>query len=205
MQHITKRNMSPQTALSRQLRSEGRPRPTALDAFKLARRKFIAGERIEMQSLAEEVGTSRVTLHRWVGSRDLLLGEILWSLAEPTLRDARAKTRRRGGAGVAEAFGRFLKVTNEAPFMRRFLEAEPEIALRVATTKRSPLQTKLVAATREMLEAEVEAGRLDPPMDLDDLAYIMVRLGESFVYTDVITGGQPEPEKAERAIAALLR
>ena len=35
-----------------------------------------------MQTLARELGTSRFTLHRWVGSRDLLLGEVLWSLAE---------------------------------------------------------------------------------------------------------------------------
>jgi AcrR family transcriptional regulator len=197
--------MSLQTALARELHSDGHRRPTPLDAFKVARRKFLAGERIEMRTLAEEVGTSRVTLHRWVGSRDLLLAEILWSLAEPTLAEARARTRRRGGAGVAEAFGRFVKATHDAPFMRQFIEAEPEIALRVATTKQAPLQTNLVAAVREMLEAEVEAGRLDPPMDLDDLAYVIVRLGESFVYTDVITGGQPDPDKAERAIAALLR
>jgi hypothetical protein len=56
-----------------------------------------------------------------------------------------------------------------------------------------------------MLAAEVDAGRLDPPMDLEDLGYAIVRLGESFVYTDIITGGRPDPAKARQAIAALLR
>jgi hypothetical protein len=193
------------SSLTEQLRGGAPARPTALDAFKIARRRFLAGERIEMQALAEEIGTSRVTLHRWVGSRDLLLGEILWSLAEPTLRAARSATRRRGGAGIAETFGRFLEAVDRAPFMRRFLEREPEIALRVLTTKRSALQARLIAAIGELLLAEVQSGRLTPPMPLDDLAYTIVRLGESFIYTDIITGGEPAPDKARLAIAALLR
>jgi AcrR family transcriptional regulator len=176
-----------------------------LDAFKLARRKFMAGERIEMNALAAELGTSRVTLHRWVGSRDELLGEILWSLAEPTLRQARAATRRSGGAGIAETVGRFLGATHRAPFMRRFLEREPEIALRVLTTKRSAVQARSVNAMAALLAEEAQAGRLDPPLDLDDLAYLIVRIGESFVYNDVITGQDPDPDKARQAIGALLR
>jgi AcrR family transcriptional regulator len=197
--------MANDTALAKQLSPETSSKPTALDAFNAARRKFIAGERIEMQALAEEVGTSRVTLHRWVGSRDLLLGEILWSLTEPTLADARKATRRHGGAGIAEAWGRFLRTVNDAAFMRSFLEREPEIALRVLTTKSSPLQARLVDAVSEMIEAEVDAERLKAPMEVHDLAYVVVRLGESFVYSDVITGGEPDPTKAEQATAALLR
>jgi AcrR family transcriptional regulator len=193
------------TALTRELAGDLPRRPAPLDAFKAARRRFIAGERIEMQALAAELGISRVTLHRWVGSRDNLLGEVLWSLAEPTLRDARAATRTRAGAGIAEAFWRFMCTVLEAPFMRSFLTREPEIALRVLTTKHSPLQARLVGVLREMVAEETEAGRLDPPMKLDDLAYVVVRLGESFAYTNIIAGGQPDPDKARQAIAALLR
>jgi DNA-binding phage protein len=58
------------TPLRRQLAGEalGR-RPAALDAFLLARRRFIAGERVDMTALAQELGVNRVTLYRWVGSR----------------------------------------------------------------------------------------------------------------------------------------
>jgi hypothetical protein len=61
-----------------------------------------------------------------------------------------------------------------------------------------------VAITREMLAAEVERGDLTPPMDLDDLAYVIVRIGESFLYTDIIAGGTPSPGKARQAVLALL-
>lgn len=195
-----------ETVLAKRL-AEGplEPRPTALAAFKAARRKFIAGERIEMQALAAELGTSRVSLHRWVGSRDQLLGEILWSLGEPTLADARKATRSRGGAGIGETLERFIAVVLAAPFMGAFLEREPEIALRVLTTKSSPFQARLVAAIEAMLADEEAAGQLDPPLALPDLAYVTVRLAESFFYTDVIVGGDPDPGKARSAIAALLR
>jgi AcrR family transcriptional regulator len=193
------------TILARQLTADAPPRPTPLDAFKLARRKFIASERIEMQALADELGVSRVTLHRWVGNRDELLGEVIWSLAEPTIRDARTATKRRGGAGIAEVMWRFISVVLAAPFMRSFLEREQEIALRVLTTKRAPVQSRVAAAIRDMVIAEADAKRLKPPMEPDDLAYVILRLAESFTYTDVIAGGQPDPDKARQAIGALLR
>jgi AcrR family transcriptional regulator len=193
------------TPLARQLDGETQSRPTALEAFKLARRQFIRGQRIEMQGLASELGVSRVTLHRWVGSRDGLLGEVIWSLAEPTIRDAQMATRSRGGEGIAETLWRFISATRAAPFMREFLEREQEIALRVLTTKSARVQSRVVAAVRDMLAAEATAERLELPMEPDDLAYVIVRLAESFTYTDVITGEQPDPDKARQAIAALLR
>jgi hypothetical protein len=53
------------------------------DALRLARRKFLAAHRIDMTRLAAELGVNRVTLYRWVGSRDALMVEVLWSLAAP--------------------------------------------------------------------------------------------------------------------------
>src|SRR4051812_12226684 len=70
------------TRLQRELANEAAPRrPTPLDAFLLARRKFLAAERIDMSALADELGVNRVTLYRWVGSREQLLVEVVWSLA----------------------------------------------------------------------------------------------------------------------------
>src|SRR5947207_13651684 len=76
----------PSTRLQRQLASPGEfSRSTPLDAFRLARRKFLAGERIDMGGLADELGVNRVTLYRWAGSRAQLLVEVVWSVAARTL------------------------------------------------------------------------------------------------------------------------
>src|SRR5919202_1458320 len=72
------------------------PRPTALDAFLRARKRFLACERVDMSALAAELGVSRVTLYRWVGSRDRLLVEVIWSLAARTLEKIDTDVKERG-------------------------------------------------------------------------------------------------------------
>ena len=196
------------TVLARQLAAGPPSRATALDAFKLARRQFIAGQRIEMQALAEQLGVSRVTLHRWVGSRDLLMGEVHWSLAKPAFDNARARTTSHGGQAVADTIELYLADVLAAPFMHVFLEREGEIALRILTTTRSSFQANIVAYVRELISSEMG----DPPsrpgrkleLDLDDLAYLVTRIAESFFYIDIIAGGKPDPHKAGQAIAAVL-
>ena len=60
------------------------------------------------------------------------------------------------------------------------------------------------AEVESLLALAVAAGRLVPPLPVPDLAYLLVRIGESFVYTDVITGDAPDAEKAHAAVTALL-
>ncbi|HEX6391509.1 MAG TPA: QsdR family transcriptional regulator [Solirubrobacteraceae bacterium] len=191
------------TPLSRQL-ADGTPaRPVALDAFKLARRKFMAGERIEMTRLAQELGVSRVTLNRWVGSRDLLVGEVNWSLAHPTLEGARRRVTSTGADAVAETLEGFMADVLATSYMRAFLAREPEIALRILTTAGSGFQARLVAYVAMLIEQELP--RKELPLELDDLAYLIVRIAESFFYVDIIAGGTPDPGKAAVAVRALLR
>jgi len=77
------------TRLRRQLVGATTARPTALDAFRHARRTFLDGDRVDMQALARTLNVDRATLYRWVGSREQLLTEILWSLIEPTITKLR--------------------------------------------------------------------------------------------------------------------
>jgi AcrR family transcriptional regulator len=180
-------------------------RPDPLTAFRIARKWFLAGRRIEMRELAAELGVNRATLFRWVGNRDDLLAEILWSLAEPTLTAALNDAQGSGGRRIATAIGRFATVIDQTPFFRDFLRREPERALRVLTTRVGTVQSRLLAAVETIVREEISAGRLDPPLPVRDLAYVIVRIVESFIYADVITGEQIDVAGVEQAIAALLR
>ena len=84
------------TPLQSQLAGTATVRPAALDAFRLARRTFLAGERVDMPALARVLNVDRATVYRWVGSRDQLLTEILWSLIDPTIADLRKAHCRAG-------------------------------------------------------------------------------------------------------------
>ena len=56
-----------------------------------------------------------------------------------------------------------------------------------------------------LLEDQVAAGKLTLPLDIDTLAYLMIRVNESFIYSDVITGSEPDVDKAVEVVRLLLR
>jgi AcrR family transcriptional regulator len=178
-------------------------KPDALDAFRVARRWFMAGRRIEMQELAAELGVNRATLFRWVGGRDDLLGEILWSLAEPALAAAVEASDGNGARRITGAIGRFAATVDQADFLRELLRREPERALRILTTRAGTLQSRLVASIEGLLKDEVAQGNLHSPLPLRDLAYLIVRIVESFLYAEFITGEETDIERAHNAFAEL--
>ncbi|MBB4688257.1 QsdR family transcriptional regulator [Amycolatopsis jiangsuensis] len=178
------------------------PRPDAVAAFRLARGRFRDGRRVDLRDLVTELGVSRATLHRWVGSRDHLLGEILWAETAAVLDNVSFTGR--GGEGIAEAIGTFVHTVNGSAPFRAFLRREPERALRLLTTKASLVQSRTIDKLRTLLSGEITAGRLSTPLPAADLAYLLVRVGESFIYTDVITGDEPDAAKAHTAARMLL-
>jgi AcrR family transcriptional regulator len=193
------------TILERHLAERNDERPvTPTDALHAARRRFLRRQRIDMNELAQELGIGRATLYRWVGSRDQLLGEVLWSLAEQGLARARAEAAGRGAAWVLGVYSRFGELIVELEPLRHFVKSEPECALRVMTSKASPLQRRVVDTFRDVLvEARDRKGlrlRLDP----ETLAFTMVRIAESFLWTDLITGEAPDLTKAREVAKVLL-
>lgn len=197
--------MTRPTILERHLAAGNEARRiTPADALQAARRRFLRGERVDMNDLAQELGIGRATLYRWVGSRDRLLGEVLWSLAELGLAQSRAEATGRGAAWVLAVYRRFGDLIVGLEPLRHFVKSEPECALRVMTSKASPLQRRVVDTFRDVLvEAQKTRGlklRLDP----ETLAFAMVRIAESFLWTDLITGGAPDLAKAQEVTRVLL-
>ncbi|MFF1611909.1 QsdR family transcriptional regulator [Amycolatopsis sp. NPDC058278] len=172
--------------------------------FEVAREWFLSGRRLDMGELAQELSISRATLHRRIGGRDRLLGEILWSLSSASITRLWPACAGRGAAGVADFVSGYVRLANDSPPFRDFLRREPERALRLLTTRASVCQRRTTEKLTELVAGEVAAGRLEPPLPVPDLAYLLVRIGESFVYTDVITGDAPDAAKAHAAVTALL-
>jgi AcrR family transcriptional regulator len=194
------------TRLQRELAEGAGPRsPTPLDAFRLARRRFLAAERIDMSALADELRINRVTLYRWVGSREQLLVEILWSLTTRTLENVRAEVRGTGPERVVQVVTRFLEAVIDNRGMQRLLGEEPELAMRLLTLRDSGFQPRLIGAFDDLLRDEADAGRLDLPADRHDVAYVIVRLIESYTHMELILGERPDARRAEPILRMLLR
>jgi AcrR family transcriptional regulator len=193
------------TILERHLAARNQERPvTPTDVLYAARRRFLRSQRIDMNELAQELGIGRATLYRWVGSRDQLLGEVLWSLAEQGLARARSEAGGRGAAWVLGVYSRFGELIVELEPLRHFVKSEPECALRVMTSKASPLQRRVVDAFREVLVEARERSGLRLRLDPETLAFAMVRIAESFLWTDLITGEAPDLVKAREVTEVLL-
>jgi AcrR family transcriptional regulator len=198
------------TPLQCQLAGTTTARPTALDAFRHARRTFLAGDRVDMQALARGLNVDRATLYRWVGSREQLLTEILWSLIDPTINTLRkthnnaSQPATAGQSPAAAVITGTVRAVIANPGMQRFLDREGDLALRLLTTRASGFETRLTALIGEIINEEASAGRLSAAVPQEDLPYVLVRIMESYIYLGLITGEHPDPDRATKVINALL-
>lgn len=191
------------TPLARTLRDAKR-RATPLDALALASRKWQSGERIDIGQLAQELGVARATVFRWVGSRELLYGEVL-SQAYALQRAHIVQTAKGSGIErIVHIARRNLHALSTSPPLRKFIEQDPEFAIRVLTSKSSPVQARTIELEVTSLRELLSAAKIKPRLDIDTLAYIIIRIGEAFLYADVISGRKPEIEKAVAAIRILV-
>jgi len=160
-----------------------------------------------MGTLAQELGVNRVTLYRWVGTREQLLVEILWSLAERTLSDElkRVDAEDANGNRVACLLSSFAEICLRNAGMQRLLRDEGGLALRLLTLARYGFHQRFVSLVHDLLTEDAAAGRLQTPVPLDDLAYTAVRIVESYVHRAAITGDEPDAAPAARVLHALLR
>ena len=176
-------------------------RPTATDAVRLARRRWLGGERVDMSAMAAELDVNRVTLYRWVGSREALLVDIVWALAERTLADVEAETGGRGPGRVVAIVTRFAEVVIANPGMQRWLAEEGELAMRLLTRSDRGFQPRLIGYVEALLERE----RVELEADRREVAYVIVRVIESYTYLDLILGERPDARRAEPILRLLLR
>lgn len=191
------------TPLSKKLAAE---HGHAQRAFAAARETFVSAERIDMGDLAASLGVDRTSLFRWVGNRDALLTEVLWSLAAPTLVQAqRAAGPHSGPAPLAALLSHFAADLIEAPYFRTFLRREPARALRLLTTTDSPIQQRYVATVEWLLATRLGEEMAIGALSHHALAYLLVRVSESFTYADLIAGEAPSIEQAQAAFNHLLR
>lgn len=196
------------TPLQRHLTaSPGRARATPLDALTTADAWFKHGRRLDIQALAAELGVSRVTLHRWIGTREQLLVEVLWLNADRALRKlATEVTEERLSCSLTgEVLSRWAADVLAHPGIQQLQADEGELLARLLTHDASEFQSRLIDRVTELLADDIEAGRVTIELDAAELAYATVRIVESFVHTPAITGGAPNPDRNARVLRALLR
>ena len=180
---------------------------SSVRAVLLAARWVHEGRRLDMQGIADELGLSRATLFRHVGSREALLGKALSMLAQRTLAAAarRWEAERTPGELHTPGTGRQINaIVSQSAGLRRLLDDEPALTLRVLTDPLGPVQPGIVSFVEGLLRLDMTEFGLVLLTDPDALAYALVRLGESFLYADVLAARKPDVETADRLQRALI-
>lgn len=153
-----------------------------------------------MSAIANELGLNRITLYRWFGSREAFQVETVWSLTSYVLDDIDRTLRTTGPARIVDMAGRFLGVILGDPGMQHWLRTEGEQVMRLCTRHDMKYQPRLIAAFQAALDTEVARGELRLDIDSHEMAFVIVRLIETYTYLDLITG---EPADADRLIPVL--
>lgn len=167
------------------------------------RRRFLAGERIDVVALAAELGIARATVYRWFGDRDRFLGHVLWSLSADTLDTAIARRRPPGAEGVITALMDMLAAISEHRPFRTFLASDPGRAMQVLTGRDSVVADGLRARLTELVLDECPDS-VGPDLTAAELGFSLVRLAEAYLYADLIAGCEVELERARPIFRRLL-
>jgi hypothetical protein len=158
-----------------------------------------------MDRLAAELAVSRATLYRVVEGRDRLLGDVLWAMGEAILASARRKATGSGVDRLLEISRQFYDSIIRAAVFRSFVAAEPDAAVRVLFTPAGGVHERFVRAQAEIFAEEIQRTGVELAPDFDGLAYLYIRIFESMLYADLLSGRQPDLTLAERAARALLQ
>lgn len=187
------------------LQPDGSPEgaPTRDDLLRLARRRFLKGERLDMRAMGAELGVSRATVYRWAGNHDQLLGEVLSGLAQKTFTLAECGVRQRGRARVLEVFRRYLTLLATSKALQTALLRDPQQFLRV-TGRSGPVSRTTMALCEESLRRETERGALETSTDVAALASAMVRIGEATLYADILAGVEPDIDRSIEIVGLIL-
>jgi AcrR family transcriptional regulator len=164
-------------------------RATRDDAFLVARATFLQGARVDMGTMAEQLAVSRATVYRWCGSREALHEQILEQRALEFSTWARAEARGEGEERVIDVLRHVLRATTNAQPVRRFMEREPKLALRILTLRDGAVH-RVIAET--LVDVAREAGTVSP--DLKSRIDDAVHLGAVMQWATVAIDEEPDTE-----------
>lgn len=170
----------------------------------VARTVWLRDGQLGMDAVIAESGISRATLYRRVGNKDRLLGLVFASVILRTFERAESSTSGVGKVRVLAVLHKCLTaiVSNEG--FRQFLRRDPRLALRiVATPDFAPQGTSILCVTR-LLEEAMPCGDVHLVASVAQTATAIIRLAESFVYSDLLTGEDPDVDTGISMIGLLI-
>ena len=99
---------------------------------------------------------------------------------------------------------RGIRYMSSGPYRQWVTREDPERVLRLVASRYGPVQENTIRLTEELLIEEVAKGNIRLHTDPHTTAYAIVRITESFLYSDLIMGEEPDIEKAADILKLLV-
>jgi AcrR family transcriptional regulator len=180
--------------------ASGSGRRRAIDA---ATSVYLTGERLDMSSLADDLGASRATLYRWVGNRDDLLGLVLSEATERTYRKAIEQAQGSGTTYLLDFFNKVMRSIVASAPLRALTTREPMVFIRLAFLP-GAIESTAARLTAEVLARESARGNLQLTLTPEVLGKALVRICEGHLYAPLLGGDEPEFDTALDLVSLLL-
>lgn len=177
------------------------------EALRAATRLYLRGEPIDMSALAVELGVSRATLYRRVGKHEHLLAHVLAERTARTFAAAEAAALLddpdESPDRAVSVFATFLRTVVDAVPLQALIARDPALFARVAMAP-GPVESTATTLVVDLLHREVHGSGATLRQPAPVIARAMVRLGYSFMYTHLLSGGPSQLDEAIALISLLL-
>lgn len=145
-----------------------------------------------------------MSVYRWFGDRDALIGAAIAHVSAATIDGARRRTRGHGGLALLQTFDTVNRALVSSEGLRAYLRSEGHAALRVLTASDGIAHTTAVDRVEAAIRAEIDGGHYTTPVATRTLAYSIVRLAEAHLYNDTAVDLRGDPDRLREVEAALL-
>jgi AcrR family transcriptional regulator len=156
---------------------------------------------IDMRALAESAGIGRSTLYRKVGDRDALLGEVIWGVVRTSAHRAWSTSSGEPRERILTMLETQMTDAVASEGLRKLLCRNPDYGLRILTSRHGSVERRLVTAIGELFSAQLEPHE---GLTASQLAFAVVRVAESFCYSDILAGVEPDVPAAMTIIERLI-
>lgn len=184
------------TPLATALANPNVPQVTPLDAFRLARKYWLAGKRLSICELAKDLGISRGKLYHWVGNKEWLIDEIIWSVAQPTFERAIKETPGQGIDHIVGVHRYFINAVLSFEPLQQFVNHDPPYALRILSTDAKQARTRLVEMATDHIRSQAQHGHIQLCAPAETIAEMIIHSNEALVYHDILSGRTPAVDQA---------
>ena len=175
-------------------------RATEADALEVARETFLADERVDLNALAERLGVSRSTLHRWVHTREHLLDQVLGQLTDDFFAEGLVRAREHPDDAIAELARTLIGATSGFPPLRGFVAREPELALQLLLGDHGAVRRRAEAGVRALIDDLYP----DEAEQLAGFTEVLVQVALTLEWATIVAGDEPDAERIAQIARALL-